>query len=102
MTLSCGRSIIPFRTQPEQKPQDDLIEDFWPLHLREMRRVRDHRQSGSRDCGGQGSSRLANVHDVLVAIDDQGWSGDLRQSLCGGRVEGGLLASVIITGKERG
>ena len=67
-----------------------------------MSRVRDHRQPGTRDCGGKGSGRLANVHDILVAIDDQGWSGDLRQPLGGGRVEGDLLASLIVASEERG
>ena len=67
-----------------------------------MSRVRDDRQPGARDRGGQGSSRLANVHDVLVAIDDQGWSGDLRQPLGGGWVEGDLLAIDVVASEEGG
>src|ERR671910_544319 len=93
---------VQLRIQPEQEPQNDLVEELWPFHLRQMSRVRDNRQPGVRDCRGKGSSRLANVHDVLVAIDDQGWSGDLRQPLGGGRVEGELLAIDVVAGEERG
>ena len=48
--LSLGqRAISPAANQPEQEPQDDLVEELWPLHLREMGRVRDDRQPGARD-----------------------------------------------------
>ncbi len=40
--------------------------------------------------------------NVLVAIDDQGRSGDLRQPLGGGRVEWDFLASIVVADEEGG
>ena len=62
---------VPLRTQPEQEPQDDLVEDLWPLHLREMSRVRDNRQLSARAASRLESLGFTHVYRYTPGKD--GW-----------------------------
>src|SRR4051812_9651954 len=100
MTLPCVADLFGYQSHVAQELQHDLVEELRPLHLWQMSRVRDDCQLRAWDRGNQGSGRLPDVDDILVAIHDQGWSRDLRQSLRGWWFERDLFASVVVTDEE--